>query len=312
MALAPAELRTALTLLAGCSTAGREPFSPGILGGLAGLIGCDFVTFQETRGTTCVSFVQCPDDPRRGRSPPFETDCTLAQRLGAGEVVLGEVEDELDRELGLRYFAALALDVSGSARPLLLARSRRRLGARERELLELLGPPLSTHSRNARTHRLFARALVALGDSTMSAVVLLDLDGEVAFASVLARRLMQKHFDSPDLLAALASELRAGRLTATPSRAPDCAILTIDALGPDGTTLILREERAAAMLLTARQRGIMQLVGEGRRDAEIARELWITTATVRKHLQHVYARLGVHSRTEALALLQPIRPPPRP
>ena len=123
---------------------------------------------------------------------------------------------------------------------------------------------------------------------------------------------MQKHFNSPDLPAALTRELRAGRLIAPTSRGAEGAILTIDALGSDGTTLILREERAAAMLLTARQRGIMQLVGEGRRDAEIARELWITTATVRKHLQHVYDRLGVHSRTEALALLQPIRPPPRP
>jgi DNA-binding CsgD family transcriptional regulator len=311
MAPVPADaLRTALTLLAGCNTTGREPFTPDVLGGLAGLIGSDFVTFQETRGTTCVSFVQCPDDPRRGRSPPFETECNLSQRLEAGEVAIGEVADQRDRELGLRYFAALALDVSGSTRPLLVARSHRRLGARERALLEFLGPPLSAHSRNARTQRQFARALVALGDSARAAAVLLDIDGEVAFATPLARRLMRKHFDRPDLPAALTSELRAGGLAARTSPEGDGAILTIEALGPERTTLILREERAAATLLTARQRGIMQLVGEGRRDAEIGRELWITTATVRKHLQHIYARLGVHSRTEALALLQPMRPPP--
>lgn len=41
------------------------------------------------------------------------------------------------------------------------------------------------------------------------------------------------------------------------------------------------------------------LVEKGRSNGEIARELWITTRTVRKHLEHVYAKLGVGSRTEA-------------
>jgi DNA-binding NarL/FixJ family response regulator len=303
-----AELRAALRLIDGCATGGPEPFSPGLLDGLAGLIGCELVTFQESTGSTCVSYVQCSDDPRR-RSPPFEIDCTLPQRLRGGEAVIGSVEDELDRARGIRYFAALALDVSESTRPLLLVHSSRRLGERERGLLEFIGPTLSSHSRNARSHRLLAAALAALSDSTRTAVVLLDRGGEIAFASPLARRLLQKHFDCAELPAALKTELRAGRIICRASRRPagaDGRILAIDVLGTDATTLILREEFAAATMLTPRQRGIMQLVGEGRRDAEIAHELWITTATVRKHLEHVYAKLGVHSRTEALALLRPI------
>jgi DNA-binding CsgD family transcriptional regulator len=63
------------------------------------------------------------------------------------------------------------------------------------------------------------------------------------------------------------------------------------------------EERAAAEL-TAREREVMHCVGEGLSDAEIARRLVVERSTVRKHLEHVYAKLGVRSRTAALAKLR--------
>ena len=51
--------------------------------------------------------------------------------------------------------------------------------------------------------------------------------------------------------------------------------------------------------LTAREREILHLVGEGRTNAQIAAELWITTSTVKKHLENVYEKLGVASRAAA-------------
>ena len=45
-------------------------------------------------------------------------------------------------------------------------------------------------------------------------------------------------------------------------------------------------------------------VATGASNAEIARALFIAPSTVRKHLEHVYAKLGVHNRLQALAVLR--------
>jgi DNA-binding CsgD family transcriptional regulator len=55
--------------------------------------------------------------------------------------------------------------------------------------------------------------------------------------------------------------------------------------------------------LTAREATIIRLVAVGDTNAVIATKLWISEHTVRKHLENVYAKLGVHSRTAALAAL---------
>jgi len=53
--------------------------------------------------------------------------------------------------------------------------------------------------------------------------------------------------------------------------------------------------------LTRREQQVLALVGEGKSNAEIAAELWIASGTVRTHLDHIYTKLGVRSRTAALA-----------
>jgi DNA-binding CsgD family transcriptional regulator len=56
--------------------------------------------------------------------------------------------------------------------------------------------------------------------------------------------------------------------------------------------------------LTLREREVLAFVAKGLSNAEIAARLWVSPATVRTHLDHVYAKLGVHSRTAAVARLR--------
>ncbi len=53
--------------------------------------------------------------------------------------------------------------------------------------------------------------------------------------------------------------------------------------------------------LTPRQWEVLRQVAKGAGNAQIARTLGVSDATVRKHLENVFLRLGVQSRTEALA-----------
>jgi DNA-binding CsgD family transcriptional regulator len=56
--------------------------------------------------------------------------------------------------------------------------------------------------------------------------------------------------------------------------------------------------------LTPREREVMLRVADGLSNAEIARALVVERSTIRKHLEHVYEKLGVRSRTAALAKLR--------
>jgi DNA-binding CsgD family transcriptional regulator len=56
--------------------------------------------------------------------------------------------------------------------------------------------------------------------------------------------------------------------------------------------------------LTPREREILELVAGGRTNGEVAKLLWISPATVRKHLENAYDKLGVHTRTGAVAALR--------
>ena len=62
--------------------------------------------------------------------------------------------------------------------------------------------------------------------------------------------------------------------------------------------------------LTARERDVLELVGAGLTNAAIAERLWISPGTVKKHLDNIYAKLGVANRTQAAAraLASPAQP----
>ncbi|MFI1018447.1 response regulator [Streptomyces sp. NPDC020965] len=53
--------------------------------------------------------------------------------------------------------------------------------------------------------------------------------------------------------------------------------------------------------LSAREREVLTLVARGNSNRRIAGELFISEATVKTHLQHLYAKLGVNDRAAAVA-----------
>ena len=59
---------------------------------------------------------------------------------------------------------------------------------------------------------------------------------------------------------------------------------------------------SAASPLTPREQQVLGLLAEGLIPNEIAGRLVVTPKTVAKHIEHVLAKLGVHSRAEAVAL----------
>ena len=131
----------------------------------------------------------------------------------------------------------------------------------------------------------------------------------IEFASSAAARLLATYFPSfdrhllPPPLAAWAHGSR-GRPQTPFTVARNGTCLVVDVVGPDGV-LVLAEAPTAT--LTARERDVMHCVAAGKSTAETARLLYVTPATVSKHLEHVYAKLGVRSRTAAVAKLSPVR-----
>jgi DNA-binding CsgD family transcriptional regulator len=65
----------------------------------------------------------------------------------------------------------------------------------------------------------------------------------------------------------------------------------------------VRRLHTPAPMLTPREREVLTLVREGLTNYAVARRLDVSANTVRKHLENAFARLGVHSRTAAVAAL---------
>jgi DNA-binding NarL/FixJ family response regulator len=61
-----------------------------------------------------------------------------------------------------------------------------------------------------------------------------------------------------------------------------------------------REDVPDSLALTSRESDILSCLRKGSSDKDIARALNISAWTVHTHLKKIYAKLGVHSRTEAV------------
>jgi len=217
-----------------------------------------------------------------------------------------EIWTELYREYDIDYWIDVGLEPTGAyTRMFLFTRDRRDFGERDRLMLELLQPYLQKRYDDVIRATDAADALATLdegGTDSLHDIVLCTTQGVIEFASRRSRRLLETYFRSENghlsdaLHAALA---RSALLVVERERRR----LTIRAARVGGMlVLLLGEEDVRLDQLTSRQLEILREVASGETDAEVGAALDIAPATVKKHLEQIYERLGVHTRTAASAV----------
>jgi DNA-binding CsgD family transcriptional regulator len=302
---------------------GPEPYSPELLDLMKNVLPSDAITFCELDHSrlaviTAVDatgdraadpddfgpdgFASCWRNPmsvyrrRSGDRAPikFSDFMTRRERMAHPDIADDSREWDLQDELWV--------DIGPShvrTRKFLLTRGSRDFGERERAIAALLQPHLESAYGNAERRRLLAAALAA-AEAAQGAVVLVGTAGETEWVSPAAHDLIERWFGSngrlPEPLVTWHSagprepfvRERAGRR------------LVVELAGRRDA-LLLREETGEP--LTPRERDVLLLVAQGKSNKEIALDLWVTPATVKKHLEHVYYKLGVTNRTAAVAAL---------
>ncbi|HEX7280352.1 MAG TPA: LuxR C-terminal-related transcriptional regulator [Solirubrobacterales bacterium] len=170
-------------------------------------------------------------------------------------------------------------------------RDRRSFSERDRLLLELLRPHLTR----------------AYGAASGAALDLLHAYFPEAGGSSLPAEIVDWR--------ANASALGAASLSVVSDRGQ--LMVRETPTGAAGPLLVPEEERAVgiealrALGLTSRQAEVLHLLAQGRSTAQIAADLFISPQTVRKHLKHIYERLGVHTRGAAVAMVREASKAPR-
>jgi DNA-binding CsgD family transcriptional regulator len=177
-------------------------------------------------------------------------------------------------------------------------------------------------SRMAGEGELLRAAVEALG----AGVVLLGPGGRVGPLSEAVRRRLEAYFDGPLRWDRLPEELaRWAEQAAGAARNPDelprlLSPLVKERTGrrlvirrletPDGAVLVLEEQRTAVepdtvgtLGFTPRETEVVTWVLEGKTNPEIATILGMRRRTVAKHLERIYAKLGVEGRTAAMRRL---------
>jgi len=186
---------------------------------------------------------------------------------------------------------------------------------------------IAAHMQNARQMKQARSALDAFGQAT---VVVRASDGRLLWQTPLARSLLKRYFlpasDLPQTFApqVLLAWIDEALLAARENREPpwviaqdDCRLLASlhdpGRVGQEGEgadrewLLVLREENhgaaidslVAAFRLTKREAQVLYWVTKGKTNKDIGEILEMSPRTVNKHLEHVFAKLGVETRTAA-------------
>ncbi|MFE9257340.1 response regulator [Streptomyces sp. NPDC006879] len=162
-----------------------------------------------------------------------------------------------------------------------------------------------------------AEQAVALAASEQLDVVLMDLQfgsgmhGSAATARITGRPgaprvLVLTTYDTDaDILAAVEAGASGYLLKDAPPEELAAAVRTAaagqSALAPAVALRLMDRMRAPAESLTKRELEVLQLVADGLSNHQISKRLFLSQATVKSHLVHIYAKLGVDSRTAAVA-----------
>ena len=266
----------------------------------------------------------------------------IRQHLASGDGSAIKVSDFLDRaawhqtEIYRRFFAWVGVEHQMSITlpapaPIVVGfafnRSDRDFDERDRGVLNLVRPHLAQSWRRAREYErldaLLGAATGALDQAGSGVIVLSDPAQELTAGAMVS---LYRFFGRPaphdpfpprvrhwlDGQVARSRDASSGLELARPLRAGlDNRQLVLRYLpGVHGRAdMILLDERATTATSTLQQIGlterevtVLQLVGSGAGNAEIARQLSLSIWTVKRHLGNIYAKLGVSSRVRAAAL----------
>lgn len=179
---------------------------------------------------------------------------------------------------------------------------------------------IAAHMASARQARQARNALDAYGHATI-AVRLEGSTPRLVWQTALARRWLPAYFESVadavpavlvEWLQAAAQGAEPRPLTQVPrARGPRRLVCTLQGRTVDDDWLIvLREVSDAATVeatmqafgLTLRESEVLYWVAKGKTNRDIGDILGTSPATVKKHLERVYEKLGVETRTAAAAM----------
>lgn len=303
---------------------GDQPFTPDFLAELGRLVAADWIAYSELDEVRTILLVEI-DRPEDDCQIPFPdplwheiTDThpvRVAHRRGyAGALKVSDflARGALRRSVIYEWLQQYGVEHSLEFRitdsqwlPRTFHFDRfdgRDFSERDRVVLDTLRPHLARLRRQAGTRRLLRDALAELdrgAGNGSRAVILLDGAGCIDFASRRARDLLREFFSVKwrrQLPPEIADWIQSGSVGPLLRRRDD-RLLVVER---DRQTLLLREERIATRL-TGREQEILAWVARGKTNREIAEVLWVAPSTVRKHLENIYGKLGVKTRTAAAA-----------
>ena len=178
---------------------------------------------------------------------------------------------------------------------------------------------MGVHLQGARLARQTRNALDAFG---YASITVRPGDGRLMWQTPLARELLQAYYGTsapdtpPQILAWLRRHLAEAERQVEPPRL--CAELGTRRLsirlhqqtGDDDWLIVMREISDAAIIesmslafkLTAREAEVLYWVVKGKINRDIADIIGASPATVKKHLERIFAKLGVETRTAAAGM----------
>jgi DNA-binding CsgD family transcriptional regulator len=195
-----------------------------------------------------------------------------------------------------------------------LTRGDADFGERDRELLELTRPHMIQAYRAAELRERLASTVAGLSsalEADGTAIVVVEADGTVGFASVAAEALLDGQrlplAEGRPLPLPLAAWMESGQLDGRIEVGGESLLLR--RFRSDGRALLLLEAARLALSrealeelgLTAREAAVLHELALGAETDGVASTLGIAPRTVAKHLQRVHAKLGVSTRAQAVA-----------
>jgi DNA-binding CsgD family transcriptional regulator len=308
------------------SIEGPEPFPRPLLESLARLVPSDEVVYNELDRVReivlwaekfPVEVVDGPEEPSywdvRDQHPACRRHevtgdfraLKISDFLTRSELRRTDIYWDWFHPLGAEYQMTVGLDAPLSHTKVFLFNRAggRDFNERDRAVLDFLRPQLANRYGAAQARRRASQALALLEEAD-AGLAILDRAGRIEHATPEALRLLSAYFR--DFRTGLPEEVAGWLLEQRRATCPEP--LRVEGEEQSllvhlvGGALFLEEERVAPPL-TGREREILELVAAGKTNAEIAEAIWIAPGTVRKHLENVYEKLGVHSRTAAVAAL---------